>query len=275
MNWIVLVLLFSFFNAWWTALTQKKEKSLSPMQFTIMFRFFTILFLMPFFLLNIHNIKLSYNFLLFAFLYAVVEALRTTFIVKGAEEDYYATYAFVNTSPIFTLMIAYAGSLESINTAVIAGTVITVTGGFLFYKIGRFSKWGLMVSVISGAGSVVAKLGVQYSDGLSFSVVSFIILVIQFTIIEFIVREEIVFNKLKANIKTIIKPAFLSSIGTYFYFKSLEIGEITRIASLSRINLIFGFIFSYFMLKEIKDWKMKLAGGTLILLGVVIVTLAK
>ncbi|BDU50255.1 EamA family transporter [Haliovirga abyssi] len=271
MNWIYLVIGGSFFNALWTSLTKKKSVDLSPIQFTIIFRSLCVLFLFPIFIIKFNMSYITVNFLFFAIIYSIIEGVRTLFIVKGAEEDYYSTYAFVNTSPIFTLIFTPFLLIEKINLILVFGTVMIIVGGILFYKIGKFSKWGIIVAILSGIGSVIAKVGVDNSNGIFFSVISFIFLSLLFSTYEIITKSEItLISKIKSS-RTVLLPAFFSSIATGLYFISLEYGAVTKISPLMRMNLIFGFVFSIIILKEIQNWKTKFLGGLFILAGGVLV----
>lgn len=272
--WILLIVISAFFNAAWTSLTKNKDKNLSALQFTTLFRLYTIIFLFPFFLMKFDNKFWGGEFLFYAFLYALVEGVRTIFIVKGAEKDYYSTFAFVNISPIFTLLFAPVALNEKINMILIFGTVVIITGAFLFYKIGKFSWWGLSVAFISGMGSLVAKKGVSVSDGISFSIIAFLILVVNFFLIDLLINKKDIIFKLIKKSKTIFLPAFFSSLGTAAYFTALETGPISKIAPIQRLNLFFGFFMSYFLLREHESWKTKFVGGMLILIGGVMVYMA-
>lgn len=277
-GWIFLTIMSAFLNAVWTSMTAKKDENLSSSQFTILFRFLTVVFLIPIFIFVLKTEHLNGWFFFFAFVYAIIEGLRTIFIVKGSQEDYYATYAFVNMSPIFTLLftpLILAGrSSEKINMIIIIGTFCTIIGGFLFYRIGKFSKWGLIVAFIGGLGVIVAKLGVEKTNGITFSVISFFMLTIVFSISDYMKSKRIIIFETAKYLKSVAAPAFVSSIATLTYFMALESGPVTKVANLLRTNLIFGFILSYFVLKEIKDWRMKALGAGLILLGGVIVSFA-
>lgn len=275
MIWLIFAVVASFFNALWTSLTKKKSKNLSSMQFTILFRFMTAFILLPYFIIKFKSSYINYNFLFLACLYAIIEGLRTAVIVKGAEKDYYSTYAFVNTSPIITLiLVPFFIKIEIINIWLIAGVIMIISGAFMFYKIGRVSVWCILASVLSGIGSIVAKNGVKASDGISFAVISFFALVINFGIIEYIKLKNEFFEKIKKEWKTVLKPAFFSAIATAFYFIALETGPITKVSSIMRMNLIFGFLLSYFVLKEKENFLMKMFGGICILIGGVLVYLA-
>ena len=268
--WAILVIAASFFNALWTSLTTNKDESMSAVDFTVLFRLYTVLMIMPF---AIFYIKIEHfynlNFWITTIGYAVAEGLRTIFIVKGAKEDYYATYAFVNMSPIVPLLVAPLFSAEKLTFYIIAGTVVTMFGGFMFYKMGKVTMSGIYVAVIGGIGIIVSKIGVDVSNGVSFPFVSFIASVIVFTMVKWLLRGENILDKSVKNLKNkkIMLPAFFSAIATITYFTSLNLAPMTKVAPLMRMNLIFGFLLSYFMLKEIGGWRNKIIGGGLVMLG--------
>lgn len=273
--WLIFAIVGSFFNALWTSLTKKKSKNLSSMQFTILFRFSTALILLPYFFIKFQKNYLRKEFFIFAFLYAVIEGLRTAVIVKGAEKDYYTTYAFVNTSPIVTLALApFFVKYEIINIWLFAGIIMIITGAFMFYKLGRVSIWCVLASVLSGIGSIVAKNGVEVSDGISFAVVSFFVLVISFGLLEYLKTKNRFFINIRKGYKSVLLPAFFSAIATALYFIALETGPVTKVSAFMRMNLIFGFVLSYFLLKERKNWFMKFLGGACILCGGLLVYLS-
>ena len=272
--WVILVILAAFFNALWSSLTKNKDESISAFDFTVLFRLYTVFMIAPF---ALYYIKWSYfkepMFIMMAIGYAVAEGLRTIFMVKGAEEDYYATYAFVNMSPVIPLLFAPFISDEKLTVFIIAGTLVTILGGFVFYRMGKFSKWGMAIAIIGGIGIIISKEGVKCSDGISFPFVSFIFSVLIFSGAKYFKTGHNVLAGTVKNLKNkrIMMPSFFSTIATMTYFTSLNMAPMTKVAPLMRFNLLFGFLLSYFMLKEITDWKSKLFGGCLIIAGGVMV----
>ena len=50
------------------------------------------------------------------------------------------------------------------------------------------------------------------------------------------------------------------------YFKALALGEVSRVAPVDKLSVVFVIVLSFLFLHETVDWKV-LAGGTLILFG--------
>src|SRR5258708_28312526 len=64
--------------------------------------------------------------------------------------------------------------------------------------------------------------------------------------------------------KNVLAPAFWSFIASVLFYVALSHAPASKINPLVRANLLFGFPFSYYLLKEKKGWKYKLLGGGLI-----------
>lgn len=84
MMWVFFAISAAFFNALWTSLTKNKDENVSALHFTVIFRFLTCVMLLPIFLYRYNELVWTNKLVLFAVLYAIVEGLRTTVIVKGA-----------------------------------------------------------------------------------------------------------------------------------------------------------------------------------------------
>ena len=272
--WFLYAILGAFFNALWTSMTKKRSGEISALNFTIMFRLITGAILLPLVILRWGEFDWSYKLFFFAITYALIEGIRTTVIVKGARLDYYSTYAIVNTSPIITLIFSpLLIKSETITLGILFGTVMIITGGFLFYKLGKVNIWSVMAAFLSGIGSIVAKLGTEEANGINFAVLSFIFLVGIFSLGEYILYKKNIIKVIKTNIKSVVKPAFFSAIATGFYFTALESGGVTKVAPVMRFNLIFGFVISYFFLREKSNIKMRIFGGLFILCGGILVVI--
>lgn len=68
--------------------------------------------------------------------------------------------------------------------------------------------------------------------------------------------------------------AFWSLVATVLFYISLSHASVSKVNPLVRANLLFGFLFSYYLLKEKKGWKSKALGGGLIFVGLILVAIA-
>jgi uncharacterized membrane protein len=67
------------------------------------------------------------------------------------------------------------------------------------------------------------------------------------------------------------KRIFLTSL---LFYIALKQAPVSKINPLVRANLLFGFFFSYYLLKEKTGWKSKVLGGGFIFGGLILVAIA-
>jgi uncharacterized membrane protein len=74
--------------------------------------------------------------------------------------------------------------------------------------------------------------------------------------------------------RDVLPVSLLAYFATIFGFLAISLAPITWVAPVARVRLIFGFLLSYFYLKEHEGWQERLIGGLLILLGALAVVMA-
>ncbi len=74
--------------------------------------------------------------------------------------------------------------------------------------------------------------------------------------------------------KEVLPVAFLSFIASLLFYVALKYAPVSKINPLVRANLLFGFLFSHYLLKEKEGWKSKALGGGLIMAGLLLVAFA-
>lgn len=272
--WIILAISAAFFNALWTAFSKKRLGKISPYLFTVIFRSLTALFLLPVFL---YDFKISINPIFwFAVLGAgTLEMIGIQAQAAGIKKDYYSTYSLASVSPLFTLIIAPQLLPEKINLILVLGVILTVIGGLIFYQINRrFSIYGIIRALTMSISTILAKIAIGYSSGLTYPFIAFTIGIWVMVLAGPFTKESIDWSMLKPFIKILLPLAVLSTIATLSYYVALEIAPITRVNPLIRINLFFGFLLSYFILKERGYLKRKIFASTLVIIGTVCITLS-
>ena len=272
--WLPMVLLAAFCNALWTALSQKQLADLSAYDFTLLLRGLTTLFLLPLFLLDLHW-PLTATFWLATLGVGILEMLRISALAIGIRKDYYSTYALYNTSPFFTLLIVPHLLPERITPLLWLGAGLIVAGAVLFYGMGKLSLPGLFCAVASSLGAVLSKLAISESSAFFFTFAAFVIgLTLMAASGKLIQKRDLHFLCAWPIVKKILPLAFYSFIATVSYYSALELAPVSKVQPLVRSNLLFGFLFSYFLLKETEHWRQKIMAGGVILLGCVIIGLA-
>ena len=272
--WIILTISAAFCNALWTALSKRQLGKISPYQFTLIFRALTTLFLLPAFL---YDFKISTNpvFWLAVLGAGALEMIGIHAQAIGIKRDYYSTYSLANASPFFTLIIAPYLLPEKINLILAFGAIFMVSGGIIFYQMNRrFSIYGIIRAVCVALAGILAKIAIGYSSGLTYPFITFAIGIWLMVLASPFRQEPINWSLFKPSTKTLVPLAIVSAAATLFYYSAVQLAPITRVNPLIRVNLLFGFLLSYFMLKERDHIKRKLLAGILVIIGTIFISIS-
>ncbi len=68
------------------------------------------------------------------------------------------------------------------------------------------------------------------------------------------------------NLLFLVLSGVATGLSWLCYFKALALGEVSRVAPVDKLSVVFVIVLSFLFLHETVDWKV-LAGGTLILFG--------
>ena len=262
-----------FFNALWTALSKKLLLKQSPREFTLVFRLLTALMLFPLALFQ-WSWPLSWKWWGLTFLAGLFEGMRTWMLVRGVKEDYYTTYAFYNLTPFFTVLAAPWILGEPQPGSLVAGGVFIALGAFVFHRMGAWSWGGLWGAIFSTAGVIVNKMALADSPPLFFAFWSFGIGALILIPLESLAHSRLRPTVMKREWKSVVVPAFWSFLASVLFYVALSQAPASKINPLVRANLLFGFLFSYYLLRERAGWKSKALGGGLILAGLILVAIA-
>jgi drug/metabolite transporter (DMT)-like permease len=268
MTWIFTAVIAGFFNAFWTALSKPILKKLSPREFTLIFRFLTCLLFLPFALYQ-WTWPSSLKWWGITLAAGLLEGARIWLLTLGVKKDYYSTYAFYNLSPLFMVLAAPMFLGERITGTLAAGALTISIGAFVFYRIGRWSWPGLVGALFSTAAALLSKTALADVSPFFYSFWVFGIGAL------FLFPMESRWKKggdsaglFKTDKwKKILPIAFWSFVASLLFYTALKYAPASKVNPLFRANLLFGFLLSYFLLKEHKNWKEKALGGGLVLAG--------
>lgn len=272
--WIILIILAASFNALWSSLSKRQLGKLSPFQFTLMFRALTALLLLPVFL---YDFKLSTNpiFWMAVLGAGALEVMGIYCQSVGVKKDFYSTYSMSNTAPLFTLFIAPLILPEKINLTLVIGAISMVIGGVVFYRLyPKLSVYGLVRAISLSVSGILAKIAIGYSSGLTYPFITFTIAVWLMVLVSPFRQGHINWNLFKPFTKNLFPLALFSMVATICYYVAVQIAPITKVNPLMRTNLIFGFILSYFLLKERENLKRKIFASTLIVMGGILIAIS-
>ena len=272
--WIGMVVVAAFFNALWTALSKPCLEDISPFDFTLLFRSLTALLLFPGFLI-FFEIPIDMVFWLATIGMGTLELVRIAVFSSEIREDYYSTYAIYNAAPFFTVFLAPFFLPEHITYILVLGVLAIVGGAWIFYGIRRVTIGGIFCAFSSSLGGILSKVALTKSNAYFFAFTAFFIGVIIMGVVGYIKRGFILRRPVGKNVRlSILKLAFYSFLATTLYYLAMDMAPVTKVNPLVRLNLLFGFILSYYYLNEREFWQRKLAGGILVLIGGVLVALS-
>ncbi len=272
--WIIFSILAAFFNSFWTALSKRQLGELSPYHFTLLFRTITTFILLPVFLIDF---KISNNpiFWLAVIGAGTLEVVGIYFQSRGIQKDFYSTYSLSNTTPIFTLLFAPFFVSEKISFILFLGVLLMVIGGMIEYHINpRTSIYGIIRAASAAINGILAKIAIQYSSGWSYPFITFTIGILIMVLVSPLREEKIDWNLFKPFTKKLLPLSLYSAIATILYYIAVESAPITKVNPLIRINVLFGFVLSYYLLKENEHIGRKIIAGILIILGSIFIAIA-
>ena len=268
MIWLFLAVVAGFFNAFWTALSKPILKTVSPREFTLVFRFLTCLLLLPFALCQ-WAWPLSLKWWTVTMAAGLLEGARIWLLTLGVKKDYYSTYAFYNLSPFFMVLAAPLFLGERITGLLAAGGFLISLGAFLFYRMGKWSWAGFIGALFSTFSALLSKIALADVSPFFFSFWVFGFGAVFLAPLE----SRLTIRTGRFGLfriekwKKILPIAFWSFLASVLFYTALKYAPASKINPLFRANLLFGFLLSYYMLNEKRDWKKKALGGVLILLG--------
>lgn len=273
MIWLWMAVACGFFNAWWSALSKRVLEHLTPREFTLVFRGLTCLFLLPLALLQ-WTWHLPSSFWIWALVAGFCEGLRTWFLAIGVQKDYYSSYAFFNLNPFFTVLIAPVILHEAQPPTLVLGGVLIAIGAFLFHRMGRWSWPGLWGALFSTAGVIASKKALDYSEPLVLAFWSFGVAALFLIPLEALGGHALRWNVVRNRLGSILPVAFWSLVATVLFYTALAHAPASKINPLVRANLLFGFLFSYYLLKEREGWGNSVLAGGFIMTGLLLVAFA-
>ncbi len=203
-------------------------------------------------------------------------------LATGLRKDYYATYALMNTAPLWVLLLAPSVLGERLTLPVLGGAAFVITGGFVFYRTGRLIPAGLAAAFIEGMIAVLSKKAMALcATDVPFSAPVFYMFWMYSSATVLMSATECARSGLgptltafRRALKPILPLSVLNVVAMFTYMAALHLAHASRFAILMRSNLVFGFVLSLALLHEFETWQWRLVGALLIVAGVALILLA-
>ena len=130
--------------------------------------------------------------------------------------------------------------------------------------------YALLSAFFAALTAILAKVGVKGINGnLATAVRTSVVLLLTWGIVLFSGHLKEVKELSKANLIFLILSGLATGLSWIFYFKALETGDVSKVAPIDKLSVVFVMILSFFLLKEQMDIK-TIAGGLLITAGAVV-----
>ena len=130
--------------------------------------------------------------------------------------------------------------------------------------------YALLSAIFAALTAVLAKVGVKDINGnLATAIRTSVVLFLAWGIVFFSGHLKDVKELSKVNLVFLILSGLATGLSWIFYFKALETGDVSKVAPIDKLSIVFVMVLAFIFLKEPIDIK-TIAGGTLILAGSIV-----
>ena len=130
--------------------------------------------------------------------------------------------------------------------------------------------YALLSAFFAAMTAILAKVGVKGINGnVATAIRTFIVLLLAWGIVLFSGHLKDIKELSKTNLMFLIFSGLATGLSWIFYFKALETGDVSKVAPIDKLSVVFVMILSFFLLKEQMDVK-TIAGGLLITAGAIV-----
>ncbi|MBF0648793.1 MULTISPECIES: EamA family transporter [Dysgonomonas] len=130
--------------------------------------------------------------------------------------------------------------------------------------------YALLSAIFAALTAVLAKVGVKDINGnLATAIRTSVVLFLAWGIVFFSGHLKDVKELSKVNLVFLILSGLATGLSWIFYFKALETGDVSKVAPIDKLSIVFVMVLAFIFLKEPIDIK-TIAGGTLILAGTIV-----
>jgi len=130
--------------------------------------------------------------------------------------------------------------------------------------------YAILSAFFAALTAILAKVGVKGINGnVATAVRTGVVLVLAWGIVLFAGQTKDIRDLSKTNWMFLIFSGIATGLSWIFYFKALETGNVSKVAPIDKLSVVFVLLLSFLILKEPMDFK-TIAGGLLILCGTLV-----
>jgi transporter family protein len=135
-------------------------------------------------------------------------------------------------------------------------------------------KWYAVLSALFAAfTAILAKAGVKGISGNTATAIrTVIVLLLTWGIVLFSGQMKEIRELSKTNLAFLVLSGLATGFSWIFYFKALETGNVSKVAPIDKLSVVFVMILSFIFLNETMDLK-TIIGGLLIVAGAIVLVL--
>ncbi|MDR2083588.1 MAG: EamA family transporter [Bacteroidales bacterium] len=135
-------------------------------------------------------------------------------------------------------------------------------------------KWYALLSAFFAAlTAILSKVGVKGINGnIATAIRTSIVLFMAWGIVFLSGQLKDIKELTKNNILFLIFSGIATGLSWIFYFKALETGDVSKVASIDKLSVVFVILLSFLFLNEPMDWK-TIVGGGLIIIGTIVIVI--
>jgi len=127
--------------------------------------------------------------------------------------------------------------------------------------------YALLSAVFAAATAILAKVGIKgISGNVATAVRTVVILLLAWGIVFFGGQIKELKELSKMNLIFLILSGIATGLSWIFYFKALETGDVSKVAPIDKLSIVFVMIFAFIFLNEPMNLQ-TITGGILILAG--------
>jgi len=268
--WIWLTLGSGVFNALWTSRIKSRVQVEGALPFTVGMRWGVALCLVPLALATWQPVPLRWW--VFTGLAGLLECVSLWAATRGMRRDYYSTYALANVTPFFVGLTAPFLLGETMTHSLWTGTLLVVAGALWLYYRGHWSWWGLLSAFIGTFSGLCTKEVIALGSFTAHACLSFGLGALVLTPLVFQGGGN-GWRKISRNLMGNWSLILLSATATICFYWAIQLAPLSHVSPVVRVNLVVGFLLSYYHLGETKGWKSRAFGAVLLLGGIVLVIL--
>ncbi|OAV73077.1 phosphonate utilization associated putative membrane protein [Bacteroidales bacterium Barb6] len=130
--------------------------------------------------------------------------------------------------------------------------------------------YALLSAFFAALTAILAKVGVKgISGNVAVAVRTVVVLFMAWGIVFLSGQLKEVKELSKTNLLFLLFSGLATGLSWIFYFKALETGNVSKVAPIDKLSVVFVMILSFFFLKESMDIK-TIIGGVLIAIGAIV-----